>query len=673
VSCADAPDPLPPNYRFRPVRLDDELGLGGLLGSAHGQQAGSGLRFTPDNRQLPFSAISVYGPGWTDSPNGFAPPPTVGYTTTDITDLSRDFFYDVVTRAVAQSELPGGGDIVGYTDIDRVKRVRIAASEILATTGPTFLTESVAHEAGHLVLMWLEEAFGTTWLHENICAIFGRPTSEWDTGTWETSVKEAACEVWKDVLLGKRDPNADYYAEPGRLFDNRTQVQMSESGFSQWRSVYTGALFQHDRLDSFPLAWDHWGSQGIGDNGSSGDFAGNLTDGYDPDEGGTLFEVPPYQSGGLAALVMYDAGCWIADVAPPREAMAYDAGTVGVYPGSSAPPEPVRTLRWRPKPGQTLTLRADWRRPPDDHSAWDVYHANGIPDWDHWRCAGRMLHLIDPDPDHVPQTHDMVTAAMVCIWQQTFAPSENIHAHGDEWPAVVSPQWETVSDQSFALPKWDDVPLIEHEITVPIFHPDATNVRLRLMIGTHHWDGDGAVAGYDVLLNPTPLVDRVWRGIWMPAFWFWNANQRIGPYWRPGNVDDNEAIDTYGTVSVPILPNNFPFPNFPWEVGTSPFSSSSSMNRGTSWWPVYKPNKDDPDFFHLVGANCNEFTTGLPWLTGIVYESFIVGAEGPTPTPPQLRDCVWPYVDLDTEISRDSSLSVGDLNQALARPRLRVS
>lgn len=86
--------------------------------------------------------------------------------------------------------------------------------------GMTFLWDVLAHEWTHA---WLINA--PAYALDMVAALFGKTIADWDTGVWETSVKEAWCETWKDVTL----------ARDKRKYDNRTRLTIP---YEKWVAAY---------------------------------------------------------------------------------------------------------------------------------------------------------------------------------------------------------------------------------------------------------------------------------------------------------------------------------------------------------------------------------------------------------------------------------------------------
>lgn len=142
---------------------------------------------------------------WGDAPNM---PPTDG----------RDRFGDTVTdnwpdapliRILIQEDLVAGG---AGTDWD----------------GKDFFLESVLHEFGHATMMLLAFIYGDAYVIENVCYLFGKPTSQWNNPAlpWGDRVVEGAAELFKDIVF------------PHRRYTNRTSLRMPQSKFEDWRYLF---------------------------------------------------------------------------------------------------------------------------------------------------------------------------------------------------------------------------------------------------------------------------------------------------------------------------------------------------------------------------------------------------------------------------------------------------
>lgn len=121
----------------------------------------------------------------------------------------------------------------GSLDDRKIHRVLIREDLIAggagaAFAGEDFFRETCMHEVGHLIAAMIGELYGIDYLIDNACALFGRPTSDWnDHGLpWEDRVEEAAAEFYKDAVL------------PSRRYDNRTNLPLPETGFDDWLRLY---------------------------------------------------------------------------------------------------------------------------------------------------------------------------------------------------------------------------------------------------------------------------------------------------------------------------------------------------------------------------------------------------------------------------------------------------
>lgn len=95
--------------------------------------------------------------------------------------------------------------------------------------GDAFFIECIAHELGHASMFLLEQNYGASFVHTNLCDIFGKPTTAWDnpSDAWEDRVAEMAAESFKDMVY------------PGRVYDNRTNGELAEARFEDFRLLMT--------------------------------------------------------------------------------------------------------------------------------------------------------------------------------------------------------------------------------------------------------------------------------------------------------------------------------------------------------------------------------------------------------------------------------------------------
>lgn len=87
------------------------------------------------------------------------------------------------------------------------------------------LWQILAHEWAHVVLVNASQAAVDT-----IPALFGKTMDDWDTGDYNTSVREAWCETWKDITLPRQK----------RLGNNQTQLSIPRE---KWFAPYTPPPF----------------------------------------------------------------------------------------------------------------------------------------------------------------------------------------------------------------------------------------------------------------------------------------------------------------------------------------------------------------------------------------------------------------------------------------------
>lgn len=129
--------------------------------------------------------------------------------------------------------------VMGYNVADSI-RILIRSDLVTATSqtpvgiwfGPRGFVECLTHELGHAAMLCLENLYGTDYLQETVCDIFGRPTSEWNpTGlAWDSRVVEAAAETFKDI------------AYPNSLYNNRTKNRISQFRFQDFIQLFWGFL-----------------------------------------------------------------------------------------------------------------------------------------------------------------------------------------------------------------------------------------------------------------------------------------------------------------------------------------------------------------------------------------------------------------------------------------------
>lgn len=94
-------------------------------------------------------------------------------------------------------------------------------------SGRNFLIESVIHELGHATIMLLVELYSLDYVIENLCEMFGKPTSQWNNPShpWGQRVIEATCEFFKDCAF------------PMRRYDSRAAYRLAESRFEDFRTL----------------------------------------------------------------------------------------------------------------------------------------------------------------------------------------------------------------------------------------------------------------------------------------------------------------------------------------------------------------------------------------------------------------------------------------------------
>lgn len=613
--------------------------------------------------------------------------------------VDDDPFWDAILDTAARSaDLPpldGGGAAVGFTDIldSWYIRMRVAYEDIVVIPPDfhytsidqfhdnyTFFTECLIHELGHAYLLILERILGTSEMKARVCDIFDRSVGEWDTGNWADQVKEASCEVFKDIVAGRRGAlQNDQGDEAGRKFDNRTNIQMTTTTqFDKWFQLYERDIHLADARDDYPLLWSS--APPTYGNANFVDFGGTTSpDGFtifvdapgvNPD-GGT-FEARE----GVHFSQVYYLGPVMRSVVYLPTDYTYDALPSYVYDGSVNPTDVAafgaaqrateqdayRLQVYKPTPGQTFTIRVDWAKPATANPGLagfrttNSYTAPG--GWDQWRLAGRMMRHNQNAPDiTTPWVNQAVTGACLAVWQQTFEKPPSFAIAGDEYPApngVVIPSgtpidptnvhWHTVSDESFPLPTYADNPAWATTLTVPEWDADATGVRLLLQMGTHYWNGSAAVPAWDPFLNPLgstwalsgfqyqpqppPLDQFVKQGLMLPDWWQWTdqiTNDTIyGGYW--------ELPAGYTTPTPLPLAAHGIVPTF---TEFEPRTPASGL-----WWPVWKPNRSS----NVIGTQGNFLTTGFPHPDdGLDYEITLVNDDVAGPTPQQVRRSAWPY------------------------------
>lgn len=656
MTAADFHDPAE-NRRFRRLRIGGDYAAtysGMLGGNGAAQTANTGGRFTlggavggaGSGREFPGpSQLQVYGLDW------------LSYVT--LADLRSAYVDqpgganepDVWTEDVPPGALEPGE--VGFTDGGGypVGRIRLERDSILTpATAPhdsfTFLAECLAHEFGHIMLTILFAEYGEAAIIAAICAAFGRPIGEWDSGGHDARVKEATCETYKDVLQGLRFSRTNYYDEAGRQFDNRTKLRLPFSGWEPWKDVYYGLLAPPKR-DNFPWLWrtalastpPNFGNDEIVDLGGGPESF----DGFDPNEGGGA-PLPDGVTGPDPERVIYHGYVAVCDIGipgvkwvDPLVRVTYEdvtdldaASTSSDSDAAAIAAEITRTRRLVYHPDGAITMNVDWAKPPP-------VSAVGVPDWSSWRLAGKMLKAV------LTGGGTSVRAACVALWQQTFEDNPVINASGDELVSTPAGSWTTVLDESFQLPDWSESPTFNHTFTPPAFAANATGVRLRIMLGYHYWDG-GPVECWDPTMNPlgsvpagggwtSPTEDYVPRGLSLPHAWVWYANSRYGGYWEV-------AGETGGPFQAHLLPVEW-------------FSPPPGMRY---FWSQYRPFptrfSEDGGF----GVPTNPRTTGLPWGDGMDFTAHIFGPPGPPP--PAGRSAVWPYRPGAAEVP--GKVSAGD-------------
>lgn len=692
---------------------DISIGTGRAFGQFERNESGPGREFGLVGDTL--APLRVFGSNWDGSGSNTISKPTATYNSyhggqhvsagsypPSPIPVDDDPFWDAILDTAARSaDLPaldGGGASLGYTDVvdDWYLRMRVAYEDIIVLppdgnytsieqfhTNYTFFTECLIHELGHAYLAILERILGTSEMKARVCDIFDRSVGEWDTGNWADQVKEASCEVFKDIVAGRRGAlQNDLGDEAGRKFDNRTNIQMTTSTqFDKWFQLYERDVHLADGRDDYPLLWTSgpptYGNTNFQDFGSTPDVDGNYAvdaPGVNPDGGTWENRISGFHH------VFYQGPIMRSVVYLPTD-YTYDALPRYVYDGAVNPTDiaafaaaaPAAELdRWRlqvykPTPGQEFTIRVDWTKPATANPTLtgfrttNSYTAPG--GWDQWRLAGRMMRhnwaFQNPDfpGDTTPWLDQAVTGACLAVWQQTFDKPPRFEIAGDEYPSPngvsipsgvpIDPtnvHWYTVSDESFPLPTYADSPAWATTLTVPEWDADATGVRLLLQMGTHYWNGSAAVPAWDPQLNPLgstwalvgfqyqpqspPVEEFVKQGLMLPDWWQWTdqitSATIYGGYWElpAGYTQSASPLLTHGIV-----------PTF----GAAVFPRSPTFGR---WWPVWKPNRSS----NVIGTSGNFLTTGFPYPDdGLDYEITLVNDDVAGPTPQQVRRSAWPY------------------------------
>lgn len=113
--------------------------------------------------------------------------------------------------------------------------IRILIREDLAAGGAGerwggrgFFIETLMHEFGHATMMMLEADYGTDYLVQNVCNLFGRPTSDFNDPDlpWGERVVEAAAEFYKDTVF------------PHRRYPTRAAYRLPSARFEDFRTLF---------------------------------------------------------------------------------------------------------------------------------------------------------------------------------------------------------------------------------------------------------------------------------------------------------------------------------------------------------------------------------------------------------------------------------------------------
>jgi hypothetical protein len=95
-------------------------------------------------------------------------------------------------------DLPGDGvDNSAYVTYDAATNTADIYLERRLEADPAFFRRVIAHELGHVVIAHLTNA-DRQWFSEQA---FGKPFSEWETGSWEQRPEEATAEAFVDAFL----------------------------------------------------------------------------------------------------------------------------------------------------------------------------------------------------------------------------------------------------------------------------------------------------------------------------------------------------------------------------------------------------------------------------------------------------------------------------------------
>lgn len=109
----------------------------------------------------------------------------------------------VRVRMVDDVDVPGDSvDNAAYVSYNSTTDEADIYLERRLENDTAFFRRTIAHELGHIVIAHLTNE-DRRWLCEDV---FGKPFSEWSTGSWETRPEEATAEAFVDAFLYQTDP-----------------------------------------------------------------------------------------------------------------------------------------------------------------------------------------------------------------------------------------------------------------------------------------------------------------------------------------------------------------------------------------------------------------------------------------------------------------------------------
>lgn len=114
--------------------------------------------------------------------------------------------------------------------------------------GEQLVRDVVAHELGHVIVMYLADTFGQPQTIEALCEIFGASITKWnDTDDpWRERVIEGVCETFKDAIL------IPTFGRWMNTRDNRTDWQLPEAKWEdwvEWMHKRPKQMYDFDRYD----------------------------------------------------------------------------------------------------------------------------------------------------------------------------------------------------------------------------------------------------------------------------------------------------------------------------------------------------------------------------------------------------------------------------------------